>query len=121
MGGAPERRIPQGEQTGQPTGPGFAKNMATPETRRISLVTTAQKTPSWTRNLFTLDVGFHGLMLGAALTVLAVVGLTLSELLQRSALAWQKFGFHFFMSSAWDPVNGEFGALPFIFGTIVSS
>ena len=95
--------------------------MGTSESPKISLVTTAQKAPAWSTNLFTLDFGFHGLMLGTALSVLAVVGLILSELLQRSALAWQKFGFHFFARSAWDPVAGDFGALPFIFGTIVSS
>ena len=38
-----------------------------------------------------------------------------------SQLALQKFGWHFLVSSDWDPVNGEFGALPFIFGTLVSS
>src|SRR5258708_24554212 len=121
MAGAPERLSPDEEQSGQPGRPSFAKNMGTPESPRISLVNTAQKAPAWTRKLFTLDVGFHGLMLGAALTVLAVVGLILSELLQRSSLAWQKFGFHFFARSAWDPVAGDFGALPFIFGTVVSS
>src|SRR5260221_5783048 len=115
MGGAPDRRIPHGEQTEQDSGPGFTNNMATPETPRISLVTTTQKAPGWTRNLFTLDVGFHGLMLGAALTVLAVVGLILSELLQSSSQAWHQFGFHFFGASAWDPVPGDSGALPFTF------
>src|ERR1700687_903132 len=121
MGGTPERRIPYGEQTAQDNRPDFAKNMATPETPRISLVTTARKTPAWSRNLFTLDVGFHGLMLAAGLTVLAVVGLILDELLQSSSQAWHQFGFHFFAASAWDPVAGDFGALPFIFGTVVSS
>ena len=121
MGAAPERHIPAEDPGGQSLGTKPTKNMGTPESPRISLVNTAQKAPAWTRKLFTLDAGFHGLMLGAALTVLAVVGLTLSELIQRSALAWQKFGIHFFATSAWDPVAGEFGALPFIFGTIVSS
>jgi len=121
MGAAPDRHLPHEKQLGQALGPRPTKNMGRPESPKISLVNTAQKAPSWTRNLFTLDVGFHGLMLGAALTVLAVVGLILSELLQRSALAWQKFGFHFFTRSAWDPVSGDFGALPFIFGTLVSS
>jgi phosphate transport system permease protein len=121
MASAPERRIPDEERASQVADAKPPKNMSTPESPRISLVNTAQKAPSWTRNFFTLDVGFHGLMLGAALTVLAVVGLILSELLQRSALAWQKFGFHFFATSAWDPVSGDFGALPFIFGTVVSS
>ena len=51
MAAAPDSNIPHRE-TGQATDPGFAKNMATPETPRISLVTTAQKTPAWTRNLF---------------------------------------------------------------------
>jgi phosphate transport system permease protein len=32
-----------------------------------------------------------------------------------------QFGFHFFTRSAWDPVSGDFGALPFIFGTLATS
>jgi len=121
MGGSPERHVPDRPPPRQAWGPRPTKNMGTPESPKILLVNTAQRAPAWTRNLFTLDVGFHGLMLGAALTVLAVVGLILSELLQRSSLAWEKFGFHFFARSAWDPVAGDFGALPFIFGTVVSS
>lgn len=41
-----------------------------------------------------------------------------------SIAAWpalQEFGLGFLTSSRWDPVNGEFGAAPMIFGTIVSS
>jgi phosphate transport system permease protein len=121
MGAALDRRIRDGEPPKQALGPRPAKNMGTPESPRISLVNTAPKVPAWSRNRFTLDFGFHALMLGAALGVLAVVGLILSELVQRSSLAWQKFGFHFFAGSAWDPVAGNFGALPFIFGTVVSS
>ncbi|HVV72911.1 MAG TPA: phosphate ABC transporter permease subunit PstC, partial [Verrucomicrobiae bacterium] len=33
----------------------------------------------------------------------------------------KKFGWRFLVSSDWDPVNEQFGALPFIFGTLVSS
>jgi phosphate transport system permease protein len=121
MAAAPERPMPDGEPTKRAFGAGPANTMGTPEPSRISLVNTAPKAPSRIRNFFTLDVGFHGLMLSAALAVLAVVGLILSELLQRSALAWHKFGLAFFARSAWDPVAGDFGALPFIFGTVVSS
>jgi phosphate transport system permease protein len=32
-----------------------------------------------------------------------------------------KFGFNFLRTTTWDPVNGEFGALPFIYGTVVTS
>jgi phosphate transport system permease protein len=121
MAAAPERPIPDHDPTRQASDPRSADNMSTPESSRISLVNTAQKAPSWTRKVFNLDVGFHGLMLAAGLTVLAVVGLILSELLQSSSQAWHQFGFHFFAASAWDPVAGDFGALPFIFGTVVSS
>ncbi len=123
MGAVRDRRtsVPEQQTDGEGFGPDSSKPMGSSDTAKISLVNTAQKAPAWNRSWFNLDVAFKGLMLVAALAVLAVVGLTLSELLQRSALAWQKFGFHFFTGSGWDPVAGDFGALPFIFGTIVSS
>ena len=43
------------------------------------------------------------------------------ELISRSQLTLAKFGLGFFFRSAWDPVNGNFGALPFIYGTLMSS
>ena len=42
-------------------------------------------------------------------------------LISRSKLSLAQFGFKFFMRSAWDPVQGDFGALPFIFGTLATS
>jgi phosphate transport system permease protein len=60
-------------------------------------------------------------MLLCALSIFAIVILILFELISRSRLTIDKFGFSFFFRSAWDPVNGNFGALPFIYGTIVSS
>lgn len=95
--------------------------MASSESQKMTIVSTAQKAPSWSRTAFSPDSLFKGLMLLAALTVLAVVGLIVFELMQNSAIAWQKFGIHFFFGSEWDPVAGAFGALPFIFGTVVSS
>src|SRR5262249_17582578 len=123
MGAVPERPAPISERraTSSGTGPNEAESMGSSESPKISLVTTAQKAPAWNRSLFNLDAGFKGLMVVAGLTVLPLVGLIIMELRQRSALAWQKFVFHFFGGSAWDSVAGEFGALPFIFGTLVSS
>jgi len=43
------------------------------------------------------------------------------ELWQNSGLARQKFGWAFFVTRVWDPVAGDFGALPFIYGTVVTS
>ncbi|MBV9339995.1 MAG: phosphate ABC transporter permease subunit PstC [Acidobacteria bacterium] len=88
---------------------------------KLSLVTKAEKVPAWHRSGLNLDFGFHGLLLAAALAVLGIVALIVAELIVRSTLAWQKFGLHFLAGSEWDPVSGMFGALPFIYGTLVSS
>ena len=39
----------------------------------------------------------------------------------RSKLSLAQFGFSFFTRQRWDPVSGDFGALPFIFGTLATS
>ena len=56
----------------------------------------------------------------AAGTLLVGLGLVIS-LGWGSRLAIREFGFRFLVTSVWDPVSGDFGALPFIYGTIVSS
>src|SRR5947209_121866 len=120
MGAVPERRISEpGAKRGFEDP--HTKNMGASETPGISLVTTGQKTAVWHKSLFTLDRGFRGLMLLAALCVLGIVGLIIAELLQKSAMAWHAFGFKFFVGSQWDPVSGNFGAIPFLYGTLVSS
>jgi phosphate transport system permease protein len=56
-----------------------------------------------------------------ALSVIAIVVLILRELILKSQMSLEKFGLHFFLGHDWDPVSGSFGALPFIYGTLVSS
>ena len=67
------------------------------------------------------DRAFEWLTLAMALTVLVLVILIGWELWNGSSVALKKFGFHFLTTSTWDPVAEEFGALPFIYGTLVSS
>jgi phosphate transport system permease protein len=67
------------------------------------------------------DKAFRWLMLICALSIFAIVALIAWELIARSQLTIAKFGLQFFFKQAWDPVNGNFGALPFIYGTLVSS
>jgi phosphate transport system permease protein len=50
------------------------------------------------------------------LTVLLVYELWIGSVLPR-----HKFGFAFFRTSVWDPVFDQFGALPFIYGTLVTA
>jgi len=56
----------------------------------------------------------------ALVLVLLVCGIGV-ELARVSMPSIQKFGFAFWRTSIWDPVAGEFGALPFIWGTLYSS
>jgi len=56
-----------------------------------------------------------------ATTVVLITAALVWELWVNSALPRQKFGFHFFATSVWDPIVDQFGALPFIYGTMVTS
>jgi phosphate transport system permease protein len=67
------------------------------------------------------DLGFR-LTTGAfALVLVVIVGAIGYELTRQSAESIQKFGFNFWRTDVWDPVAGQFGALPFIWGTLYSS
>jgi phosphate transport system permease protein len=74
-----------------------------------------------TGNSYVADSIFHFAMLACGLCVLALVGLIIYELMSGSKLSWHAFGLKFFFRSEWDPVNEQFGALPFVYGTLVSS
>jgi len=67
------------------------------------------------------DRVFKSAITACGLAVLGVLALIVYELLSGSGLSWHAFGFKFFATSDWDPVNESFGALPFIYGTLVSS
>jgi phosphate transport system permease protein len=81
------------------------------------------------RSVKTRDVGvsrfgdraFQWLTLLMAFSIFLLVALIGFELFIGAKPALHKFGWHFLVSSTWDPVNDVFGALPFIFGTIVAS
>jgi phosphate transport system permease protein len=54
-------------------------------------------------------------------SVVFITLLLVFELWQGSVLSRHKFGFAFFVTRVWDPVFDQFGALPFIYGTVVTS
>ena len=67
------------------------------------------------------DLGFRvaiGAFAAALLLIVVAIGLMLAN---DSWLSLQEFGLGFWRTSNWDPVAGEFGALPFIWGTLYSS
>jgi phosphate transport system permease protein len=67
------------------------------------------------------DRVFGWVIMACALVVLGILGLIVWQLVARSQLSWHAFGWKFFNGSDWDPVNESFGALPFVYGTLVSS
>jgi phosphate transport system permease protein len=67
------------------------------------------------------DQIFKYAMVACGCAVLGILLLIIYQLVARSSLSWHAFGFKFFARSDWDPVNESFGALPFIYGTLVSS
>ena len=67
------------------------------------------------------DSVFRSLMLAGAVSVIGIVALIIWVLVAQSQPSLHAFGLKFFSHSAWDPVSGDFGAFPFIYGTLVTS
>ncbi len=67
------------------------------------------------------DGAFRSAVVACAVALVAVVGLIVFELVTQSRLSLHKFGLSFLRTTIWDPVVDQFGALPFIYGTLVSS
>lgn len=67
------------------------------------------------------DAVFRFVLLCAAVALLLIVALMIGAIASSSLLSIHKFGWNFLTGRVWNPVGGEFGALPFIYGTLVSS
>lgn len=64
---------------------------------------------------FRVGTGFFGAVL---ILIVAAIGF---ELVRQSWLSIREFGLGFWVTQVWDPVSGDFGALPFVWGTLYSS
>ena len=67
------------------------------------------------------DFVFENLTRFFAFIILAFVVIMIIEMVRQSIPSIQKFGWGFITSTEWDPVHDNYGALPFIFGTLFSS
>jgi phosphate transport system permease protein len=67
------------------------------------------------------DFIFKNLTLLFAIFVFSLVFLMAFEMCRGSQESINKFGWNFLTSTTWDPVQDVYGALPFIYGTVVSS
>jgi phosphate transport system permease protein len=73
------------------------------------------KSKSRSDTAFRVGTGAFGFLL---IALVCGIGIVLSI---ESMASIQKFGLNFWRTEIWDPVAGEFGALPFIWGTLYSS
>jgi phosphate transport system permease protein len=86
---------------------------------RQSFVAKLRRTLSPTGNAG--DAIFRIAMSATALLMLVIILAMIVALADNSMLSIRRFGFAFLVAQTWDPIKGEFGALPFIYGTVMSS
>src|ERR1700747_2750322 len=79
------------------------------------------RAPSFVSLLRKGDEVTYLITVACALSIVVITAMLFYELFAKSALARHKFGWDFLFTTTWDPVASQFGALPFIYGTIVTS
>ena len=73
------------------------------------------------RRLRTGDEIAHVITMIFGATIILITTMLVYQLWIHSAESRAKFGFHFLYTTTWDPVFEKFGALPFIYGTVVTT
>ena len=83
------------------------------------------RTWDWRRSLApTGNVGdavFRAALFAVALLLIALLATMIGAMASSAVLSIRRFGLGFLAGREWNPVAGEFGALPFIYGTVASS
>jgi phosphate transport system permease protein len=105
----PGSNLPRPEKSSAPAPDGTAGLAPVPKSRL-----------KFKESLFA-DAAFRSVVIACAVALVAIVGLIFFELISQSRLSLSKFGFKFLFKSVWNPVDEDFGALPFIYGTVISS
>ena len=73
------------------------------------------------RTAQTGDIVARLITLAFAASIIVVTMLLVWQLWSQSAPTRHKFGFAFLFTTTWDPVAEQFGALPFVYGTVITS
>lgn len=76
---------------------------------------------NWLRRGNLADFAFKGLTALFAAGILLLLAVMVYKMVLASQPSIKVFGFHFLVEKIWDPVFEKFGALTFIYGTLVSS
>jgi len=75
----------------------------------------------WVERLRKGDEVLHLITFAGGWSIILITVLLVQHLWVYSRLSRHAFGWHFLFTSTWDPVNGLFGAWPFVYGTLVTS
>src|SRR5437762_10364294 len=67
------------------------------------------------------DDFYRGTLATMAALVLAIAALIVWEMARGALPSLHAFGLRFLLTTSWDPVAERFGALPYVYGTLVSS
>ncbi|MGH9942565.1 MAG: hypothetical protein ACRD9R_09460, partial [Pyrinomonadaceae bacterium] len=67
------------------------------------------------------DAVFRAALLASALLLVLFVASMLAAMTSMATLSMREFGWGFLTSSQWNPLRGQFGAWPFVYGTVMSS
>ncbi len=67
------------------------------------------------------DAVFRGILFLSALVIVLIVAAMIVTMYSNSRSSMKEFGWAFLTGREWNPVRHEFGALPFIYGTVMSS
>ncbi len=121
----PEIRIHQSQTEPAPEPESAVAAPAAPEHSVVRRYLLARGNSAFADRLFKV------VMLLCALSIFVIVALIAYQLIDKSQLTWAQSGLKFFYTAVkdpvtgkpqyWDPVNGNFSAIPFIYGTLVSS
>jgi phosphate transport system permease protein len=102
-----------------PGGDGGVSDAAVTDIQRPPIV--ARDRSKVLRRLRRGDIGFRVLTQLCAAAVLLILGGVILSLAIGSLPAIREFGFGFLGNESWNPVTDKFGALPAVYGTLVTS
>ena len=76
---------------------------------------------SFLKRVLSGDSLAQAIVFTCATLILVLTAALVYQLWIHSAASREKFGFHFLFTSTWDPVAQDFGALPFMYGTVLTA
>src|SRR6185312_4152544 len=101
--------------------PSYLRDFDEPQPLKKSAFLTGQYVRRQLKKHQRMDFYFRALTFSSAFSILVLLGAVMITLLKGAMPAIHAFGWRFFTTVHWDPVNNRFGALAPIYGTLMTS